>query len=242
MSLAFTINLFSNVAAPDPTRNMASHALASALAALDPAGSAQITARLFVDPNPNPAALDAWVHAATAASPLPLDVHTTTGLANGYARSLDLCETSHALQLEHDFVLLPQAIPHPLAEILPAMAAARIVHLRFNKRWNRAIGYDAFMTPQEVPGLPCCRVSGWSNNPHIVDVGQARRAVLPLIDRSAPGPHGLEGVIDDYVGGGHVYGPLGHPRTCGHLDGRAVHKRDAAFRRRYLARAGAASR
>lgn len=234
MAGAFTINIFSNVAASDPARNYTLFALRSALSALRLEAGA-VTVRVFVDPAPHPQAFDGWIAAAREASPVPVSVHRSAGLADGYAASLETCETAHALQLEHDFVLLPRRIHHGAFAITDAMARAHIVYLRFNKRWNRPSGTDAFMTPQRVAGLPCCRVPGRSNNPHIIDVEDARRTVLPLIDRRARKAEGLEGVIDQYVGGGHVYGGLGHRATCGHLDGRHVRRTDAAFRRRHLA-------
>jgi hypothetical protein len=159
----------------------------------------------------------------------------THGLADGYLASLRLSEGAHACQLEHDFVFLRRHIRHDLGELTAAMAHG-ITHLRFNKRWNRPVGYDAFMTPQRIPGLPCCRVPGRSNNPHLLDIAHARAHVAPWIDPAARKAEGIEGVAELRAGGGHVYGPLGWPATVGHLDGRALRWRDNLRRRMFLLR------
>ena len=235
----FNLNLFSNVASPDPARCLAGHAARSAVDALAPDETHRLVIRLFCDPNPNPDAFVAWCEAARAALPeRRVEIHRSAGLADGWRRSIDLAEGDHALQLEHDFVLFAGRIPHRLDAILAAMRAGDITHLRFNKRWNRPVGYDAFMEPED-PGVPVCRVSGRSNNPHVVDVAHARRRVLPWIDPAARRAEGLEGRVELFAGGGHVYGPLGHPATAGHLDGRSVRWRDALRRRLWLARKAA---
>jgi len=235
----FNLNLFSNVASPDPARCLAGHAARSAIDALAPEATHRLVIRVFCDPNPNPDAFDAWCRAAGAGLPgHEVEIHRSAGLADGWRRSIELAEGACALQLEHDFVLLGRRIPHRLDTILAAMRAGAITHLRFNKRWNRPVGYDAFMEPED-PGVPVCRVSGRSNNPHIVDVAHARRHVLPWIDPDARGAEGLEGRVELFAGGGHVYGPLGHPATAGHLDGRSLRWRDALRRRLWLAREAA---
>ncbi|WP_339951992.1 hypothetical protein [uncultured Albimonas sp.] len=235
----FNLNLFSNVASADPARCLAGHAGASFLAAFDPEASHDLRIRLFCDPNPHPETLEAWIEAARA--PLPgreIEVVETHGLADGYRRSIEMAEGDFACQLEHDFVFLPGAIGHRLGALVEGMAAHGIDHLRFNKRWNRAVGYDHFMTPQPQVPFPCCRVSGRSNNPHLVDVAHARARTLQFIPPGARKAEGLEGVLDLYAGGGHVYGALGHPAAVGHLDGRARRWRDGIRRRLWLARQG----
>ena len=236
----FNLNLFSNVAARDPRRNLAGFAALSALETLRPDAAHEVRIRLFCDPNPNPDLFEEWVEAARAALPdRRVEAVPTRGLADGHLKSLELSEGDHALQLEHDFVLLSRHIPHDLAALLAGMRAGGITHLRFNKRWNRPVGYDSFMTPQAVPGLPCVRVPGRSNNPHLLDLAHARRHVAPWIDRIATKAAGIEGRVELYAGGGHVYGPLGWPATAGHLDGRAIRWRDNLRRRVWLARRAA---
>jgi len=233
----FNVNIFSNVASTDPSRCLAGFSARAFLDALRIEESHAPRLRLFCDPNPNPGAFDAWAEAARAAlGGLPLEVHRSRGLADGYARSLEMAEAPFALQLEHDWTLHAAHVAHPLDRLLDGMTHARLRHLRFNKRWNRPVGYDHFMEPRGDAGFPCCRVSGRSNNPHIIDVAHARRRVLPFIDPSARRAEGLEGRAELFAGGGHVYGGLGHPATAGHLDGRSLRWRDGLRRRLVLAR------
>lgn len=234
----FNVNVFSNVAAADPERCLAGHAALSFLHGLQAEASHDVVLRLFCDPSPNPEGFDAWTEAAAAPlAPRPVEIHRSRGLADGYAQAIDLADAPYALMLEHDWMLRAEHVSHALAELLDAMAAAPIRHLRFNKRWNRAVGYDHFMEPDPRAPVPACRVSGRSNNPHILDIAQARARVRPFIDRSARKAEGLEGRMELFAGGGHVYGDLGHPATAGHLDGRARRWRDGLRRRRFLARA-----
>jgi hypothetical protein len=238
----FNVNLFSNVASADPSRALAGHAALSFLDALRAEASHDVVLRLFCDPSPNPQAFDAWTEAAAAPlAPRRVEIHRTRGLADGYAGAIELAEGPYALMLEHDWMLRARLVPHALADLLAGMAQAGIRHLRFNKRWNRAVGYDHFMEPDARAPFPACRVSGRSNNPHILDVAHARARVLPFIDRAARKAEGLEGRLELFAGGGHVYGGLGHPATAGHLDGRALRWRDGMRRRRFLARAAAAA-
>lgn len=233
----FNLNLFSNVASPDPSRCLAGHAAASFIAAFDPDATHDLRIRLFCDPNPNPSVFEAWIAAARAVLPdRGIEAIATAGLADGYRRSIEMAEGAYACQLEHDFVFLPAVLPHRLGPLVEGMQDHGLNHLRFNKRWNRPVGYDHFMTPQPQVPFPCCRVSGRSNNPHLVDVAHARARVLPYIPPDARKAEGLEGVVDLYAGGGHVYGAPGHPATVGHLDGRARRWRDGIRRRLFLAR------
>lgn len=236
----FNLNLFSNVAAADPSRALAGHAARAVLTALSAEASHDVVLRLFCDPAPNPEAFDAWTEAAIAPlAPREVEVHRTQGLADGYARAIELSESPYALMLEHDWMLRPRHLRHALADLLAGMAQAKIRHLRFNKRWNRAVGYDHFMEPDPRCPFPACQVSGRSNNPHILDIVHARARVLPFIDRALRKAEGLEGRLELFAGGGHVYGALGHPATASHLDGRDRRWRDALRRRRFLARAAA---
>ena len=233
-----TLNVFSNVAAADPGRNFSHHAVRSFLAAFPDAAGA-VAIRLFTDPNPNPARDDAWTgHALDRLEGLDVETVPTEGLAHGFRLSVETAQTPYCLQLEHDFVFLPAAIHHDLETLCAGMAALGESYLKFNKRWNRPQGYDYFM--EEVAGapFPCCRVNGRSNNPHILETAFYRARVLPHIEpERSRGSGGVEGKICAFVGGGLVYGGLGHPAAVGHLDGRMRRFRDALFRRRWLARA-----
>lgn len=230
----FDLNVFSNVASRDPAHNLAHHAIRSAEATF----GAGLRARLFVDPNPNPDMFDAWVAQTRQALGRDIEMIATGGLADGFRRSVETAQSPYAIQLEHDFVFLPAHIAHDLPTLTAGMAAMGQSYLKFNKRWNRALGYDYYM--DEAPGapFPCRRISGRSNNPQIIETDFYRRRVLPVIPADARKADGLEGLIDLHVGGGLVYGDLGHPATVAHLDGRRLRRKDAQRRKAYLRKAG----
>lgn len=234
------LNVFSNVASADPAQCLVPEAIASYFECFDGARGAEETIiRIFIDPKPHRAAFGDWIDAIRAGTQeRQIEIVETQGLISSFARSIEMSECDYAVQLEHDFVFLRPNIPHSLTEMVDAMAAHDIDYLRFNKRRNIMQGYDLFFEEVSAdvgPGsVPMCRVNGRSNNPQIIAVDDYRRVVLPIIAGEQGEIIGLEGGLCRYVGGGHVYGPLGWPKTVQHLDGRDVRLRDGIARRLHL--------
>ncbi|MCA3633179.1 MAG: hypothetical protein INF16_10355 [Methylobacterium sp.] len=230
------LNVFSNVASKDARDCLVPEAIRSYFECFDGArGAAETITRVFCDPKPHRENFELWKQAIRDGTPgIPLEIVETGGLIDSFARSLEISECDHAVQLEHDFVFIRSRIPHGLPEIVREMAEGGFNFMRFNKRQNIRQGYDMFL--DEMPGteVPMCRVNGRSNNPQVIDVDFYRREVLPILR----GPHGmaigLEGGLCRLFGGGQVYGPLGWPKTVQHLDGRDVRFRDRIARKLYF--------
>src|SRR5579883_813207 len=55
----------------------------------------------------------------------------TSGLADGYKKSLLAAKTPYLFQLEHDWLFEHQLIHHTLTEIIDAMAEAKAEYFRF---------------------------------------------------------------------------------------------------------------
>jgi hypothetical protein len=146
-------------------------------------------------------------------------VHVTRGLAHGYAKSVVLSETAYCFQIEHDWLFHKENIQHSDLEILEAMRARGIHHLRLNKRANINASSDSGLEEERAGNLVVCRTPSCSNNPHFLDVGAYREKYLHLID---VGGKGAEGVGDLLSGVPYccIYGPLDHPATISHNDGR----------------------
>jgi hypothetical protein len=146
-------------------------------------------------------------------------VHLTHGLANGYVKSIIICETDYCFQLEHDWQFLKENISHSDIEILGAMRSGGIHHLRFNRGRNVESAFDHELTEETAGGLPLCRTPGCSNNPHFLDRKAYLEKYLHLIDVSASGSGGIEQLLH---GAPHccIYGPPGHPPAIEHIDGR----------------------
>ncbi|NRG18596.1 hypothetical protein HPQ64_12940 [Rhizobiales bacterium] len=228
------VNVFSNVASTDIGRCLAPLAVRSCLDTFCLRNRDGVVIRAFVDPNPNPSHFDAWADAIRGGLPgVNVEVVKTTGLASGFIKSIEMCEAPYAIQLEHDFVFVGRRIDHSIDEILAGMRRLGINYLKFNKRANRVRGYDHFMVQAGDEVLPVCRINGRSNNPQIVEIDYYRRMVVPLLDPSRKGASGVEGWICRQIGGGYVYGALGHPATAAHLDGRNVRFKDRIRRALY---------
>jgi len=234
-SEVFNLNVFTNVASRDPSHCLAQHAVRSFFDTFGWESRHRIVTRIFIDPNPNPDRFEPWVATIREALPdIPFELVRTNGMLDGFARSLEVGEGAYAMQLEHDFVFVKSRIPHSLDRMLEEMRARGIDYLRFNKRRNRPAAYDLGVEPAGDADFPICRISGRSNNPHILDTARYREVVLPLLKRPDGSSVGLEGGICRYVGGGYLYGAYGHPRTVGHLDGRRLRFSDGIRRRLYL--------
>jgi len=233
----FNLNVFTNVASSDPDHCLAQHAIRTFFDCFVPADGLTIKTRVFIDPNPNPDTFDAWIDTIQKGVPdIPFEVIQTEGLIKGFAKSIHLSEGAYAMQLEHDFVFLKSRISHSLPQMIAQMRQGHLNYLRFNKRTNAQAAYDYRVDPAGTDNFPMCRINGRSNNPHLIELDYYRQVVAPILNGPRALEIGLEGGLCRYVGGGHLYGPLGHPRTVDHLDGRRLRFKDAIRRRLYLMR------
>lgn len=227
---AINLNVFSNVASNNPRHCLAPETILSFLDCFGGAESeVNLIIRIFIDPNPHREYYNDWL--STIAERLPgvrYETIQTNGLQDGYWRSVRMSEGDYAVQLEHDWMFIRRRIQHGLREITGDMQERRINYLRFNKRRNVQFGIDYFVEDDNSGRIPTCRISGRSNNPHIIDV-EYYRSLL-----KHPQTVGLEGDICRYAGGGHLYGCAGWPRTVQHLDGRRVRLKDNLARYYYL--------
>jgi hypothetical protein len=197
-------------------------------------GPAEVITRIFIDPKPHRQSFDAWVAAiGEGLRGYPFEVVKTDGLVDSFWRSVQMSEGEYAMQLEHDFVFLKERIPHSWTQLVEEMRRSHLNFIRFNKRRNVQFGYDFFMERDEFAQVPLSRISGRSNNPHIIHVPFYRELYRDIPDITVLG---LEGGLCRRAGGGHVYGVPGWPRTVQHLDGRHVRLKDGIARTFWLAR------
>lgn len=227
---AINLNVFSNVASQSPGDCLAPATIRSFLSCFAEATTEHdLIIRIFIDPNPNPSYFANWVEAIAQELPdLQYEIVQTTGLSDGFWKSVQMSEGDYAIQLEHDWMFIRSRIKHRLSEIIEDMRARRINYLRFNKRRNVQFGADYFLENDSAGQIPLCRISGRSNNPQIIEIGYYRS--LSQIGSKV----GLEGSICKYAGGGCVYGSAGWPRTVQHLDGRHARMKDNIARFYYL--------
>jgi hypothetical protein len=228
-ALRFRLNVFSNVASTRVADNFSARAIRSFEKTFGVRCDRDFSVGFYVDPNPNPELVHNWVDQTVSdLAGRAIDVTFTAGLADGYLQSVCDADADYMVQLEHDFVFKRQVIHHSLDELTHCMSDLGADYLRFNKRWNRASGTDAFMEPEANSSVPVCWSNSRSNNPHIIACKAYREVWLPLSQEV--GGAMLEGGVCRYLGGGLVYGGLGMPASVGHLDGRSVRLKDVLLR------------
>jgi len=149
----------------------------------------------------------------------PFEIHYAYGLAFAYRKSVILCETDYAFQLEHDWRFNKPLIRHSIGNLVAAMEAGEIDHLRFNKDQNVPNWCDVELEETSFASVPMLRTPMRSNNPHLIHVPTYREKWLHLIDPSRGKSHGVEENLWR-VPNSAIYGPLNHPATIEHNDGR----------------------
>lgn len=183
----------------------------------------EIPYKIYLDPHPNEAAypeykknLEKYFKGAV--------IIPTTGLSDGYKKSIRESGADYLFQLEHDWSFVTPLIGHSLQEIMETMTAEGIYHFRFSKHENRLhpdlLKWQTIMTAKECrrTGIRYCETDNLSNNPHIID----RRKYLGFLDRilTRTGARGIEENLTKKGLVGCQYGGLNYPPTIKHLQGR----------------------
>jgi len=147
------------------------------------------------------------------------EFYRTSGLGDGYVRSITVSTAEYLLQLEHDWAFVPGGVTHSLAAITAAMECAQIPYLRFNQRANLD-AHDETLSEFNSTAIPMCATTMFSNNPHILNRRLAAELYLPYISTERGRSAGIEENLTSRYRAGWIYGPLGHPATIHHTDGK----------------------
>jgi len=152
------------------------------------------------------------------------DISLTESLWDGYVRSIRDTTEPHALQMEHDWHFYRQRITHSATEIVEAMRKNSLPYLRFNKRENGIVtGMITHVQEYSRDGFSYCKDNVMSNNPHFIDISYYRDIVLPVLLKSkGEGSLGIERELTSELANGASYGPMGHPKTITHLNGKKI--------------------
>ncbi|WP_127077434.1 hypothetical protein [Rhodomicrobium lacus] len=214
-----TLNVFSNCSEVDVRKIPLQETVESFVACFG--RDAVARTRYFVDPFPFKRSYDALCRRISEFhKPLgPFEIHYTYGLAFGYRKSIVLSETDYAFQLEHDWRFNAPLIQHSIEDLLAAMRTGGIDHLRFNLRANTVDRYDVELEEANFASVPMLRTPMRSNNPHLIHVPTYREKWLHLIDPARGKSRGVEENLWR-VPNSAIYGPLNHPATIEHNDGR----------------------
>jgi hypothetical protein len=173
---------------------------------------------VWCDHHPNSDRFDAYAKNIRLAG-FPV-VRRTESLMDSYLGVLESGKADYLFVLEHDWQFQKKNIRHTLDQIASAMRAAGLYYLRFNKYDNRIQFWDKRLTEHQSAGVDFCLSNCWSGNPHILDREKCLQLDIPGRIRNR-GRLTLERhlTLDRSLSGG-IYGPMHHPPTITHTDGR----------------------
>lgn len=178
----------------------------------------EVPMTIYFDPHPNTA--KAVEYFDNLNRYFDCEIIKTTGLADGYVRSIKNGSDDYLFQLEHDWTFETKFIPHRLSDIIKVMKIEGIYNFRFNKHTNEQTQklkkWQSFITEKHnaTVGMNYCETDNLSNNPHIID----RNKYLTLLDRIKidQASFGLEEYLTKKDLISCVYGGLGYPATIQH--------------------------
>jgi len=174
--------------------------------------------RIFIDPQPSSEKLQDYKSHIEKVIPSVSEIFITDGLADGYIKSTEVCESDYIFQLEHDWEFLP-TIKHDLAFLVDCMVKENMHHLRFNKRANTEKPWET-LKHVVVSGADFCKTPIRSNNPHIINRISYIDRWNSYLDLSNT-PKRADGIENKLVGTqGYIYGKPGYPQQINHTDGR----------------------
>jgi len=177
---------------------------------------------IWCDPNPNPERYQKYKKNLQKNFPV---VNKTSSQAESYVSAIKNSNERFLFMLEHDWEFYFENILHSLSEIVSVMKQENLYHLRFNKRNNKLAGWDKWIEEKNCNGFGYCLTPQLSNNPHIIDKKYYIKNGLVDLIKVEKGRHKVEGPLTKHPDlFGAIYGPLGHPKTIKHLDGRGIKK------------------
>ena len=174
--------------------------------------------RVFVDPQPKDCNLNNYIEQIKKNIPYD-EIIITNGLADGYIKSINICESDYLFQLEHDWIFTKN-IKHSLNDIMSLIVGIDSEHFRFNKRSNVVHGEDV-LVERSYDGMKYCKTPIRSNNPHIIN----RKSYIDKwnahinLNNILNGSNGIENNLKNT--GGFVYGPMHMSQSIIHTDGKS---------------------
>jgi hypothetical protein len=186
----------------------------------------KVKTTVWCDRNPNVEASEEYINSLKKIFPTVND--EVGGMSHGYHLAARNSNAEFLFMLEHDWDFLAKNINHTLPQIVDGMRKDNILHLRFNRKeeGNRddvigSRGMDLNVVEIKGKVFDFCMTDCVSNNPHIIN----RKRWLDEAARHTHyvrfgGAYGLEEFLTASPIRGAMYGPLGHPPTIYHTDGK----------------------
>ena len=180
---------------------------------------------VWCDPNPNTEVSEEYINNLKKKFNT---VNMSGGLSHGYHEAANNSTSEFLFMLEHDWDFIPKNIHHTLPQIVDGMRKDDILHLRFNRKegGNRddvcaSLGTDLDVVEVKGKVFDFCTTKCVSNNPHIINrVRWLKEAAPHAKTIRMTKEYGLEDFLTPSPIRGAMYGPLGHPPTIYHTDGK----------------------
>jgi hypothetical protein len=180
---------------------------------------------IWCDPNPNTAAADEYIDNLKKKFK---NVVSTGGLSQGYHKAVRSSDAEFLFMLEHDWDFKAENIHHTLPQIIDGMRKDDILHMRFNRKEGgnqddviASRGMDLNLVEVKGSVFDFCMVDCVSNNPHIINRKKwLKEAAQHSHYVGMTREYGLEEYLSSSPIRGAIYGPIGHPPTIYHTDGK----------------------
>ena len=176
---------------------------------------------VWCDRNPNVEASEEYIN--NLKKIFPIVNHEVGGLSHGYHLAAKNSNSEFLIMLEHDWDFIAKNIHHTLPQLIDGMRRDDILHLRFNRRpqGNISMEMDTGLAPVKGKVFDFCTTPLLGNNPHIINRQRwLDEAAKHTHYMGFGGAYGLEEFLHASPLIGALYGPLGHPPTIYHTDGK----------------------
>lgn len=169
-------------------------------------------------------------------------LYITSGLADGWMKSLELSETEFIFHLEHDFIFVKEKIHQDLKTLQNIMLRNDLFYLLFPRSLDTEYDvykdWDVYLKTGERPtpyfpiaevtyeGVKFRKLTGLSNNPQLLHKERYKNKALPYLTKNHnrivyERDYGVEQNLKDYNGEGAIlYGGQGENDIVYHINGR----------------------